>query len=184
MIGHDNNQNVFSFNHPRHPCCAQLFNMLAVGTGAGINKRHQGMKAEVTSGSVVPEANIQVVTAGSERELNPIAEMQRNPMPAPLLCALCVGPHSRNPTNEEESHCWAQWWWIRVEKRAIWNLRSRALPSYIIRVLRKRRLLCDTLISEQNKNKTDGSPPHPVPSRHLQRDKDHRYNQVQIPMNI
>lgn len=96
MIGHDNNQNVFSFNHLRHPCCAQLFNMLAMGAGAGINKRHQGMKAEVTSGSVVPEANIQVVTAGSETELNPIAEMQRNPMPALLLlCPLCGPPQPK-----------------------------------------------------------------------------------------
>lgn len=92
MIGHPNNQNIFSFHYLRHLCCAQLFNGLAGvgagrGTDTGINRRHQEMKAGVTSGSVVPKANIQVVTAGSET--NSTAEMQRNPTPATLLCALC-----------------------------------------------------------------------------------------------
>ena len=47
-----------------------------------------------------------------------------------------------------------------------------------------KRLVCDMLTSEQNKNKTDCFPLHPVPSRHLQCDKEHKYNQVQIPMDI
>lgn len=140
------------------------------------------MKAEVTSGSLF---FIQLSQRQIFRSLL-LAQRKKwiwskrcREIPCQSSCSVpsVWAPH-QNPTNEEESQRWksnwAQQWWISVEKRTIWSLLSGALPSCIISVLWKRRLVCDMLTSEQNKSKTDCSLSHPVPSRHLWHHKHHK----------
>ena len=95
MIGHHNNQNIFSLHHLRHLCCAQLFTRLARGTDTGIPKRHKGIKAGVTSGSTVPEANIRLSLLAQREKGIPSQRCRETPCQP-----RCSVPSVRAPTTE------------------------------------------------------------------------------------
>lgn len=97
LIGHHDNENIFSFSPSETPMLVPNYSTCYLW-GWHINQRQiKGYHCEGRGDlrvsflhAVIPEANIQLTIAESERGLTPIQETQRNPMQTKLLCVLCV----------------------------------------------------------------------------------------------